>query len=243
MIARSFSLWTLLFVTSTAFRSPFLRSLRDKVSNTRVSSTVVSPQSPIATTTPVAPAVPSASSQKQFVWEKQWYPFAVEEHTDKTKSQALHLLGNDVVLWFDTKQWRVFEDACPHRGVPLSEGRVEKNGEMMCAYHAWTFDGEGKCTKIPQTKTAAKETALKAMPSSCVKSYPTMVAHGLIWVWGEKGILSYHQYTFSLNPFNKPSLSTPLSTPLLTHILSTHFLRSPILIKVPRDRMWLWKPR
>ena len=193
MIARTLFVSLVLLVSSTAFRSPFLRSLRDKVSVTKLSSTVIAP--PITTTTasPATPAEKPAQSLQQFDWEKQWYPLAVEVHTDKNKSQALHLLGNDVVLWFDQTQWRVFEDACPHRGVPLSEGRVEKNGELLCAYHAWSFDGEGKCTSIPQTKTEGKEAALKAKSKSCVKSYPTMVAQGLIWVWGEKGI-SYHYH-------------------------------------------------
>lgn len=119
---------------------------------------------------------------KQFLWEKQWYPLAVEEYTAKNKTNKLQLLGNDIVLWHDGNSWRVFEDSCPHRGVPLSEGRVEKNGELLCAYHAWTFDGEGKCTGIPQTKTDKKEAALLSNPSSCVKSYSTQVAQDLIWV-------------------------------------------------------------
>merc|ERR1711871_1255321 len=92
--------------------------------------------------------------------------------------------GHDIVIWNDGKNWRTFEDSCPHRGVPLSEGRVEKNGELMCAYHAWTFDGEGKCTSIPQTLTNEKHESI--IPKACVKSYPTQVKQGLIWVWGEK---------------------------------------------------------
>ena len=234
-------------MTSTAFQSPFLRTLRAKVS-TRVSSTVIA--TPSITATSQAPAVlPPASAEKHFVWEKQWYPLAVEEYTDKTKSQALHLLGNDVVLWYDTKQWRVFEDACPHRGVPLSEGRVEKNGELLCAYHAWTFDGEGKCTKIPQTKTAAKETALKAMSSSCAKSYPTMVAQGIIWVWGEKGTLSIHPlktiptYTNIHTPHQYILSKQPYLHLHYSHILSKHSLRTQLFVQVLRDLMWRSKQR
>jgi len=35
------------------------------------------------------------------------------------------LLGRELVLWHDGSSWRCFEDRCPHRAVPLSEGRVE----------------------------------------------------------------------------------------------------------------------
>lgn len=58
---------------------------------------------------------------KAFNWEKQWYPIAVDEFTDKTRPQKLWLLGNEIVLWHDRTTWRVFEDSCPHRGVPLSK--------------------------------------------------------------------------------------------------------------------------
>ena len=122
-----------------------------------------------------------------FDWKKQWYPIAVEEFTDKTKPHHMQILGSDVVLWNDGKSWRVFEDSCPHRGVPLSEGRIEKNGELLCAYHAWTFDGNGQVTNIPQTVSKAKEDFLKLNEKACAKVYPLRVTQGLIWMWGEKG--------------------------------------------------------
>ena len=127
----------------------------------------------------------SSSSIKQFDWSKQWYPLAIEGFTDRSKAHALMFLGNNVVLWHDKEKWNVFEDACPHRGVPLSEGRVESNGELLCSYHAWTFNGEGECTSIPQTLTKEKEKTL--LPKACVKSYPVQVSQDLIWVWGSKG--------------------------------------------------------
>jgi nitrite reductase/ring-hydroxylating ferredoxin subunit len=46
----------------------------------------------------------------------------------------------------DGARWRAFEDRCPHRLAPLSEGRVEADGTLLCAYHAWRFDGGGACT-------------------------------------------------------------------------------------------------
>ena len=87
---------------------------------------------PMASTVVYDEAIESLkSTDKIFNWEKQWYPLAVEAYTDKNKTHPLMFLGNDVVLWNDGNHWRVFEDSCPHRGVPLSEGRVEKNGELF----------------------------------------------------------------------------------------------------------------
>lgn len=65
-------------------------------------------------------------------------------------------------------------------------GRVESNGELLCSYHAWTFNGKGECTSIPQTLSPEKEASL--LPRACVASYPTQVRQGLIWVWGTKGL-------------------------------------------------------
>jgi hypothetical protein len=62
-----------------------------------------------------------ASDKKQFDWLKQWYPIAVDQYTDRGRPHKLELLGNDIALWHDGSKWRVFEDSCPHRGVPLSE--------------------------------------------------------------------------------------------------------------------------
>ena len=117
-----------------------------------------------------------------FDWETQWYPLAVATYTDRNITHKLQFLGEDVVLWHDGSNWRVFEDSCPHRNVPLSEGRIEKNGELLCAYHAWTFNGKGECTKIPQAKSEKKEKILLSNPLSCVRSYPTQEAQGLVWV-------------------------------------------------------------
>jgi phenylpropionate dioxygenase-like ring-hydroxylating dioxygenase large terminal subunit len=55
---------------------------------------------------------------------------------------SVKVLGRDLVVWKDGNgEWRVFDDACPHRKVALSEGRLEADGTLSCAYHGWRFDG------------------------------------------------------------------------------------------------------
>ena len=39
------------------------------------------------------------------------------------------------------------------RKVPLSEGSVEKDGSLMCGYHGWRWNGEGKAICIPQVRS------------------------------------------------------------------------------------------
>jgi len=123
-----------------------------------------------------------------FQWTKQWYPVAVVDFLDPSCPHALQLLGKDIVLWRDgSGQWRCFEDSCPHRLAPLSEGRVESDGTLMCAYHAWRFDSEGRCMSIPQSKDQQTEAKHRSNSHSCAVAYPTQERQGLLWVWPESG--------------------------------------------------------
>ena len=41
------------------------------------------------------------------------------------------MLGKDLVIWRNGDgTWATFEDRCPHRAAPLTEGRVEKDGTL-----------------------------------------------------------------------------------------------------------------
>ncbi len=70
------------------------------------------------------------------------------------------------------------DDHCPHRGIPLSDGRFDGK-EVECCYHGWKFNCEGTCTEIPSL-----------MPDSPVKperirtkNFPCEERDGLIWVY------------------------------------------------------------
>ncbi len=125
--------------------------------------------------------------EELFQWTKQWYPIAVVEFLDSSRPHAMQLLGKDIVLWQDGTKWRCFEDFCPHRLAPLSEGRVESDGTLLCAYHAWRFDGAGNCVSIPQSKDELTEVKNRSNRRSCAVAYPTQECQGLLWVWAESG--------------------------------------------------------
>jgi phenylpropionate dioxygenase-like ring-hydroxylating dioxygenase large terminal subunit len=49
---------------------------------------------------------------------------------------AFVLLEQPIVIWKDgSGAYRCLRDACPHRLVPLSDGRIAPNGELQCPYH------------------------------------------------------------------------------------------------------------
>src|SRR6185436_9576523 len=44
---------------------------------------------------------------------------------------------------------QMLREICPHRGVPLSAGRILANETVECPYHGWRFRKSGSCAKIP----------------------------------------------------------------------------------------------
>ena len=53
-------------------------------------------------------------------------------------------------IWHDAEGWHAFSDVCPHRLIPLTEGRISADGNLQCGYHGWEFEGSGSCVAIPQ---------------------------------------------------------------------------------------------
>lgn len=90
--------------------------------------------------------------EEKFDWFSQWYPIMPECDLDKRVPLGKRVTGLDVVVWWDRNEnsWKVFDDTCPHRLAPLSEGRIDQWGRLQCVYHGWCFGGSGDCKFIPQ---------------------------------------------------------------------------------------------
>ena len=73
--------------------------------------------------------------------------FDTHTHTHiHTHTHLLNPQGQELVLWRDGGgTWRAFRDACPHRLAPLSEGRIEADGTLLCAYHGAVRRGGRIC--------------------------------------------------------------------------------------------------
>lgn len=120
-----------------------------------------------------------------FDWAEAWYPVHYVEDLDQCAPTRFTLLGRDVVIWWDPKgeSWRVFEDKCPHRLAPLSEGRVNEDGLLECPYHGWAFSGSGACEAIPQQPADGQA---HRSARACAPSLPTAVRQGLLFVYPGK---------------------------------------------------------
>ncbi len=89
--------------------------------------------------------------------------------------KAIRLLGQDLVLWRSAGRAMAWLDLCIHRGARLSLGHI-KSDELVCPYHGWRYNHDGKCTLIPaQPKDAIPTRA-------CAQTYHCQEQSGFIWV-------------------------------------------------------------
>lgn len=65
------------------------------------------------------------------------------------------------------------EDYCPHRGAPMSLGKVDGD-TLVCPYHGLAMDGEGRACSMPKQRVAA-------FPKT--RTFPVVERYGFIWLW------------------------------------------------------------
>jgi phenylpropionate dioxygenase-like ring-hydroxylating dioxygenase large terminal subunit len=122
---------------------------------------------------------------ERFDGYEAWYPVFYTEDLNQAKPNKFTLLDRDLVIWWDrhSHQWKAFDDRCPHRLVPLSEGRIADDGLLECPYHGWAFKGDGSCDRIPQQPEGGLAHTSKR---ACVASLPTAARQGLLFIYAGK---------------------------------------------------------
>ncbi|KAL6130047.1 hypothetical protein ACLB2K_068428 [Fragaria x ananassa] len=149
----------------------------------RPTFTTISSSITTETEKPSAPQAKTQTQDEKFDWYAHWYPLMPVCDLDKRAPHAKKVLGIDVVVWWDRNEnaWKVFDDACPHRLAPLSEGRIDQWGRLQCVYHGWCFNGSGDCKFIPQAP--ADGPPVHTSKKACVGAYPSTVQNGIVWFW------------------------------------------------------------
>ncbi|CAA2970338.1 Protochlorophyllide-dependent translocon component 52, chloroplastic [Olea europaea subsp. europaea] len=151
------------------------------------------------------------NEEEKFDWFAQWYPVMPICDLDKRRPHGKRVMGIDIVIWWDRNEnkWIVFNDSCPHRLAPLSEGRIDQWGRLQCVYHGWCFGGSGDCKFIPQAPRDGPpvHTSLKA----CVAVYPSCVQNNILWFWASSDPL-YKDILSKKKPPYIPELDDPSFT-------------------------------
>ena len=126
------------------------------------------------------PATTAGVTAGPLQWREVWWPVAFVQDLDASVPCPFTLLGEPIVLWREHGEWRAYADKCPHRLAPLTEGRINEDGRLECAYHGWAFAGPGgACESVPQDREGG---TAKSSQRACVTSYPVAVKQGIVFV-------------------------------------------------------------
>ena len=103
-----------------------------------------------------------------------WYVAAWSSEVGRELRQ-IRVLGERICLSRpDGDPVVALEDACPHRKLPLSKGRI-RDGNFECGYHGLTFDHSGQCVWAPG--------AGRIPAGARMRAYPVHERYGLVWIW------------------------------------------------------------
>src|SRR5689334_4780291 len=95
-------------------------------------------------------AAPKAGASEPLFLRDLWYMAALSSSLKAGGMRREMLLGEPILIG-RTHAGQVFalRDICPHRGVPLSAGKILSENTVECPYHGWRFKTDGVCSAIP----------------------------------------------------------------------------------------------
>ena len=109
-----------------------------------------------------------------------WYPALRSSQVHGRDLRQAMLLGVPLVMGRNAAS-RSFamRDACPHRGMPFSDGTFD--GDLLeCCYHGWRFEPvTGQCCEIPSLLADSKVKPEKIY----AKAFPAEERDGYVWVY------------------------------------------------------------
>lgn len=109
-----------------------------------------------------------------------WFAIAYTSELAAGDVKPLHYFGRELVLFRTESGDAALLDAhCPHLGAHLGHGGKVAGDSIACPFHAWQFNGEGYCTKVPY----AKNMPPKVDGKQVIRRYPLREVNQMIWAW------------------------------------------------------------
>ena len=106
--------------------------------------------------------------------QNAWYVASTSDEINAGKPLGRTICHRSLVFYrAEDGTVTALEDFCPHRGAPLSLGRVV-DGRLVCGYHGLVLADGGRALSMPGQR------ALSCAP---VRRYPTEERHGFVWLW------------------------------------------------------------
>src|SRR5215813_7747370 len=114
-----------------------------------------------------------------------WHPVLAAADLPSDRPVGIELLGEKIALARLDNHIVAMQDLCRHFQSQLSLGEIRQTPDgtqcLMCKYHGWHYNAEGKCAYIPQL-LPGREIPKEAR----VPTYLTAERYDLIWVCSEE---------------------------------------------------------
>lgn len=105
-----------------------------------------------------------------------WFNLCNSANVKKGKVIEAEAFGEKLAVFRgENGEVSVVDIFCPHLNANLAEGHVKGN-KLICAFHGWEFEQDGKCSNIPYAECEPPKQAN-------LKTWKVIEAWGLILVW------------------------------------------------------------
>ncbi|MDC0196446.1 aromatic ring-hydroxylating dioxygenase subunit alpha [Gammaproteobacteria bacterium] len=106
-----------------------------------------------------------------------WMPVALSDELISDRALVpVNIMGENLILFkTENDELGLIGRHCPHRGVDLSYGRLEKEG-LRCPFHGWYFGRDGQC--IEQPAEPVNSTLYEKIKTT---AYPVVERNGIIF--------------------------------------------------------------
>jgi vanillate O-demethylase monooxygenase subunit len=105
----------------------------------------------------------------------RWYVAGWSEAVGPGEVMGRTILDQPVAFFRDRQgKLGAVGDRCPHRFAPLSAGKVNDDGILVCGYHGLGFGRDGACAVNPYGHIPR---------TAKVGSWPVVERGGMIWIW------------------------------------------------------------
>ena len=142
-----------------------------------------------------------------------WYAVGWSHELERETVKPIQVWNQKIALYRDANgQVHALEDACPHRGVELHKGQVQ-GCHLVCPYHGWEFNSQGKCVNIPYLPEGQK------LPPQAAQGFPVREKYGILWVFPGDAALADSEPLIDIPEFGESGL---LMIPITGHF-NAHF--------------------
>lgn len=108
-----------------------------------------------------------------------WFAVAMSGDVAPGQIKTLRYFDTEFVVWRgENGTVNAVDPFCPHLGAHLGVNSTVSGNDLRCAFHHWSFNGNGGVTDIPYSRMVPPK-----LRRNCLPTWPVTEADGVIFVW------------------------------------------------------------